>query len=139
MAKRARILLACVKEGYTRLFAVLSGHELTYVSTLSDADAALKADGFNMVMIGVHFDESRMFDLLEHVRVDANYSRVPVICFRGAIIADTEIEFAMEGTEVACKAMGANAFFDLLAFTDDALGNAAVLTIINSLLVGGCR
>ena len=75
-AKKSHILLACVQDGYTRLFAILTGHELTFVTTLADAQTALRADRFNMIMIGVNFDESRMFDLLQYVRADSKYTRV---------------------------------------------------------------
>src|SRR5437899_9265582 len=70
-AKKSRILVACVQEAYTRLFAIFTGHELTFVTTLADAQTALRADHFNVIMIGVNFDESRMFDLLQHVRADS--------------------------------------------------------------------
>ena len=133
-AKKSRILLACVQDAYTRLFAILTGHELTFVTTLADAHTALKADRFNMIMIGVNFDESRMFDLLQHVRADSKYTRVPVVCFRGVVTPDAEFRFALEEVEVACDAMGANTFFDLMAFPDSSLGNAAVRNIIAALL-----
>ena len=133
-AKKSHILLACVQNGYTRLFAILTGHELTFVTTLADAHTALKAERFNMIMIGVNFDESRMFDLLQHVRADSKYSRVPVVCFRGIITPATEVKFALEEVELACNAMGANTFFDLMAFPDNNLGNAAVRNIITTLL-----
>jgi hypothetical protein len=131
---KARILLACVRQAYTRLFTILSAHELTYASTLSDAQAALKIDRFNLIMIGTRFDGSRMFDLLRYVKADDKYSRVPVICFRGMKFGDTEEKFIVRTVEMACKEMGANSFFDLLAFADDSLGNAGVRSIINRLL-----
>ncbi|MBI4522428.1 MAG: hypothetical protein HY695_01305 [Deltaproteobacteria bacterium] len=132
--KKPRILLACAPEPYTRLFAILSGRELTFVSTLTDAHAALKADHFDMIMIGVHFDESRMFDLLRYVRADAKYDRVPVVCFRGITVPNAKGKVVLEAVEVACKAMGANAFFDLMGFADDTVGNAAVRKIIDGFL-----
>jgi hypothetical protein len=134
---KARILAACARQAYTRLFAILSDCELALVSTLADADAALKAGGFNLVMIGLHFDESRMFELLHDVRADAKYERVPVVCFRGIIASDGDVDFTLEAVQAACKAMGANAFFDLMAFTDDALGNAAIRKLVDRFLVSG--
>ena len=128
--RKARILVGCARRVYTRLFAILSGHDLAFVSTLSDARAALKAGDFHLIMIGLSFDESRMFDLLQYIRADAKYDRVPVVCFRGII----EGNFASEGIKAACQAMGANAFFDLLAYSDDAVGNAALRKIIDELL-----
>jgi hypothetical protein len=132
--KTARILLACVQQAQRRLFAILPEHELRFVSTLADAKAALKADGFDLIMIGTHFDESRVFDLLRHLKSDRRYSTVPVICFRGIKFAGTQDKSLLHIIEVACKAMGAAYFFDLVAFGDDALGNAGVRSVINRVL-----
>ena len=136
VAKKPRILLACVRQAYPRLFAILSGHELEFVSTLTDARAALKGDSFDMIMIGVHFDESRMFELLQQVRADGRYARVPVVCFRGIPAASAEDSLAPEPIEAACKAMGASAFLDMTAFSDDAIGNAAIRSTLGRVLEG---
>jgi CheY-like chemotaxis protein len=133
-AKKPRILLACVRQAYTRLFAILSGHELEFVTTLIEAQAALKGNPFDLVMIGLHFDESRMFDLLEQVRADARYARVPVVCFHGILSANPQDDLKLEPIEVACKALGANVFFDLLAYPDDTAGNAAIRSIVNRVI-----
>jgi hypothetical protein len=131
---KTRVLVASVQQAHSRLIAILAGHELTFVSTFTDADAALKADGFNLIMIGTHFDESRFFDLLRSVKADAKYSRVPVICFRGIKFAETYDKSLLQIVELACKEMGAAHFFDLVAFADDAEGNAAVGSVINRVL-----
>jgi len=132
-AKTSRILLACVPEAYRRLFAILSGYDLSFVKTLSDAQSALKADGFSLIMIGFYFDGSRMFELLRDVRSNRKYAEVPVVCFRGTRAADSELTFPKE-VEIACKALGANVFLDLVAFSDDGSGNAAVRNRIKALL-----
>ncbi|HZL89820.1 MAG TPA: hypothetical protein VFB96_15750 [Pirellulaceae bacterium] len=131
--RKTRILVACVRRAYTRLFAILSGYELTYVTSLADARVALQADDFDLILIGRYFDESRMFDLLQDVRADARFQFVPVACFRG-IAADAQGKAGLEGVESACKNMGANAYFDLPAYPDDALGNAAVRQVVDGLL-----
>ena len=46
----------------------------------------------------------------------------------------TSLVQGLEEVEVACDAMGANRFFDLMAFPDNSLGNAAVRNIIAALL-----
>jgi hypothetical protein len=131
--KKARILIACVPQAYTRLFAILAGHELCYVSRLSDAQAALRADRFNMIMVGVHFDESKMFDLVREVRADEKYGRVPIVCFRGVGLEDAKSKVIEANCEAACQAMGAS-FFDLTAFADDTIGNDAVRQLIYGVL-----
>jgi hypothetical protein len=137
MARKARILVACVQRAYTRLFAIFSGLELVFVTTSSEARAALKTGPFDLVMIGVYFDESRMFDFLEHLRSDAQYDSVPVVCFRGIEAADP-VKMGLDGIATACAARGANAYFDLLAFPDHAAGNASIRRLIDEFL-GGVR
>ena len=132
--EKARILVACVRGAYPRLFAILSGNELAFVSTSSAAHAALRDDGFKLILIGLSFDESRMFELLQHVRADAKYNGAAVVCFRGVVAADNQDQLGLDGVEAACMATGASAFFDLLAFTDDAAGNAAIRKIIDQFL-----
>jgi len=132
--KKARILVACVPQAYTRLFAILSGHELSFASTMSDARASLKGDGFDMIMVGVHFDESKMFDLLRYVRADQRYDQAPVVCFRGIDLENAKSKLVEANCEAACKAMDAS-FFDLTAFSDDKAGNDAVRKLIHDLLV----
>lgn len=76
-----------------------------------------------------------MLDLLQLVRSDAKHARVPVICFRGILLQPySQRKGALDEVELACTAMGANEFFDLAPFSDDASGNAAVRRIIDELL-----
>jgi hypothetical protein len=128
--KKARILLASVEAAHIRLAAILAGHELTFVTTLTDAQAALDTHNFDLVMIGTQFDESKVFDLLRCVRANGKYSGVPVICFRGVKFAAAEGKFMLRTIEMACREMGASCFFDLPAFVNDKLGNAKVRSII---------
>jgi hypothetical protein len=88
----------------------------------------------SLIMVGTHFDGSRVFDRLRSVKTDAKYSRVPVICFRGIKFADTYDKSLLRIVEPACKEMGATHFFDLVAFPDDARGNADVQGIIDHVL-----
>jgi hypothetical protein len=131
---KARILIACVPQAYTRLFAILAGHELSFVSTLADAQAALQGDRFDMIMVGVHFDESKMFDLLQYVRADRKQGQARLVCFRGIGLPSATGLILEANCQAACEAMDA-AFFDLTAFADDTLGNDAVRQLIRGLLV----
>ena len=131
--KKARILVASLPRAYLRLFAILPGHELSFVRTLSEAQVALERDHFNMVMIGVHFDESRMFELLRYVRADKRYASVPVVCFRGGASEDAKSMDVEAKCEAACKAMD-TAYFDLTSFADDSQGNAAVRKLVYDML-----
>ncbi len=131
---KPRILLACAERTYRRLVSVLPDHELTYARNFPDAEAALKANDFNLIMIGSRFDESRMFDLLRYLKADPNYSEIPVICFRGIRFAPYEDESLLRIVEMACKEVGASFFLDLAAFPDDEAGNDTLRRIIDRLL-----
>ncbi len=134
LPKNARILLACAEPAYRRLTLILVDHELTYARNFTQAEAALKTRGFDLIMIGSRFDESRMFDLLCHLKADPKYSQIPVICFRGIRFAAREDESLLRIVEIACKEMGANCFLNLAGFSDDKAGNDAVRNIIDRLL-----
>jgi DNA-binding NtrC family response regulator len=107
----AKILVADVTEMDERIRQCLPGHELKFVRTLSEALRMLRRDGFSMVVIGLHFDESRMFELLSHVRSLPQYKDVPVVCVQGLDIILPE--GAMRTVDMAVKALGGTAFVDL--------------------------
>jgi len=94
-----------------RLSALLSGHELTFVSTLDEAKRTLSGRNFDLIVIGVHFDESRMFDLLRHVRGQERHRATPVVCVLTAEFARHAV--AAEGLEIAVKALAGTAYVDL--------------------------
>jgi hypothetical protein len=129
--KKTRILVASAHNAYKRLFVILPGYDLRFVETLADAQSALKAGDFSLIMIGIYFEQSKMFELLKYVRSDIRYAEVPVACFRGILLPGA---FDLKPFELRCKALGANAFLDLTAFSDDAFGNAALRNRIISLL-----
>jgi CheY-like chemotaxis protein len=94
-----------------RLSALLSGHELSFVNTLDEAKRVLTGRNFDLIVISVHFDESRMFDLLRHVRWQERHRATPVVCLLTADFARHAI--AAEGLEIAVKALGGTAYVDL--------------------------
>ena len=99
-----------------RLSGLLAAHELAFVRTLDEAKAALAGRSFDLILIGVHFDESRMFDLLRYVRWQERHRATPVVCVLTADFARHAI--ATEGVEIAAKALGGTAFLDLMALND---------------------
>jgi CheY-like chemotaxis protein len=110
-----------------RLSALLSGHELTFVNTLDEATRTLTGRNFDLIVIGVHFDESRMFDLLRHVRWQERHRATPVVCVLTAEFARHAI--AAEGLEIAVKALGGTAYVDLKT-----RGDSEVRRIVDELL-----
>jgi len=94
-----------------RLSALLSGHDLSFVDTMDEAKRALTGRNFDLIVISVHFDESRMFDLLRHVRWQERHRATPVVCVLTTDFARHAI--AAEGLEIAVKALGGTAYVDL--------------------------
>ena len=103
----ARVLVADVAEMDERIRHCLPGHELLFVRTMREAMVTLRHDSFSLVVIGVHFDESRMFDLLRHVRWQERHRATPVVCV--LTVEFSRHAIAAEGLEIAVKALGGTA------------------------------
>lgn len=125
MAKR--ILVADRPESDGRLAAILAGHELVFVHKLADAIGALRGARFDLVLVGVHFDESRMFDLMRCLAEGTQ-----IVCVRSQHFVSPAI--TLEGLEIAAKALGCSLFLDLTWYADDATGNGAVRKLLDALL-----
>ena len=126
-----KILVADVPQMDGRYSAALAGWEVAFVRTLSEARQALAAERYDLVAIGVYFDDSQMFDLVRAIRSDATQGKVPIVCVRGrpgftAITSRT--------LEVTVKALAADEFIDLLHFGDDDAGNAALRATVERLI-----
>ena len=127
---RKRILVADIPDSDRRLTAVLSGHELVFVRTLASAQRLLEEQAFDLILVGVHFDDSRMFDLVRHVR-SAGPNQPPVACVRSHRFFSPAL--SIEGLEIAAKALACNLFLDLTKYPDDAGGNAEVRKALEAL------
>ena len=92
-------------------------------------------ENLRLVVVGVHFDESRMFTLLGDIRAHAKYRNVPVL----VVLSPGQFKFsaiAVEGIDRAVTALGAG-FLNLDDFPDDATGEASIRDIVDSLLARG--
>jgi CheY-like chemotaxis protein len=121
------ILVADQPESDHRLSAILQGHDLVFVRTLGEALRALRGRRFDLLLIGVHFDESRMFDLMRELTEGTQ-----VVCVRSQQFQSHAI--TLEGLQIAAKALGCSLFLDLTWYADDDTGNAAVRSLIDALL-----
>lgn len=89
---------------------VVGSHvRITFVNALPAARDVLRTNAnLAMVTCGVHFDDSRMYDLLDYVRRER-----PDVSFLSVRILDAELPRASrEGTELALRMAGAAAFID---------------------------
>ena len=108
---KARVLVAADAEIDERMRECLPGHELHFVRTMHQAVGELRRDGYQLLVIELTFDESRMFELLQYVRALPKYQDAPVICVYGdhQHLSDAVIR----NIDVAVKALGGRAFLDL--------------------------
>lgn len=92
------------------LISCFRGYRITYVYTFDVAVRCLRTNVFELVVIGLHFDESRMFALVQFVRSLPRYERTPVVCVRGmpSVLSAT----TRNGIRHAVLAAGGNAFVD---------------------------
>ena len=108
---KVRVLCAAIPELDDKLRDCLPGHEISFVRTMHQAVAALRRDGFRLLVIDLNFDESRMFELLQYVRALPKYHEVPVICTYADHVSLSDA--VIRNIEVAVKALGGMAFLDL--------------------------
>jgi PleD family two-component response regulator len=130
-AMNKKILVADVPELDARLAEVLAGQHLHFVRTVDEAMRALAQEDFDVLVISVHFDDSRMFDLLREVRTGARKD-MPIVCVREPGLGFTAI--SSHTLEVTCRALDANVFLDLATMNDDAKRDAALRAAIDGLL-----
>jgi PleD family two-component response regulator len=126
------VLVADLPELDGRLSAVLLGHRLSFVRTMYEAERRLAAEDFALVIIGLHFDDSRMFDLLRHVRSPGRHRHVPVLCLRTQ--SHRQAAISSESLKIACEALEGDAFIDFGAYPSDVEAEVALRQEVDRLL-----
>ena len=126
-----RILVADTSDSDRRLSAILAGQDVMFARTIGEAQRLLAQQQFDLVMIGVHFDDSRMFDLVRAIRADDFQNEVPIVCVRGTpgytVVSTSTLESAL-------KVLAADTFVDLLHFAQEHSGNAALRAAVQRYL-----
>jgi hypothetical protein len=125
-----RILLAVAKGAVARMLRVLEGHEVRVALTLSEAEQLLEECDFDMVIASVHFDESRMFNLIQAVRGHPRCAQVPVV---GVLARKSRVRrhVSLPTLEHAALVLGARRFINVAAVPEDGAGNAEVRRMID--------
>jgi DNA-binding response OmpR family regulator len=121
-----------VADGDRRLSQILAGHELVLAHALEEAQRAIERSQFDMIVVTVHFDDSRMFDLLRYLQARGRHGNRPLVCVRSQRFTSPAI--SIEGLEIATKALGCTLFLDLTWYADDANGRSAVRQLLEHLL-----
>src|SRR2546423_6141372 len=106
-----RILVAGTPLAVDTLRRVLGAEvELVVAHSLESAIEKLSVQP-DLIVCSVRFNESRMFDLLNHLHAMPGKAKIPVICCRAI---DKPLSAARDhAIRVAAEALGAIAFFDL--------------------------
>jgi hypothetical protein len=125
----ANILIAATPEDKVGIVRILSDrHKVIPVSSIYEALAKLETEQFDLIMVGVHFDDSRMFELLPRIHNAKSNSDKPIICF---CIRDTPLTRTMhESINIASKALGAWMYLDHHKFNVTQNPDAELLRII---------
>jgi hypothetical protein len=126
-----RVVAAVNPEIRPRIRAVLPGCELRFVHTGAELARALDEARCDMLILGLHFDESSAAAAVE--RVMSREETFPVVCVRGQAFTLLG-EKSLEASRLALRALGAHNFIDLLEYPNDALGNARVQAMLERLL-----
>ncbi len=105
-----RVLAALPPFAIPTFERVLAGSvDVLRVHSLYGAKALLQSDpDISLVVCGMHFDESRMFDLLRYAR--EAYPDMPFVCCR---ILEMQLpRISIEAAAISAVSLGAAAFFD---------------------------
>ena len=109
MPAPSRLLVAVTPMGFAHARRALQRrYELQSAFSLEQALSALSAGGIDGIVCSIHFDESRMFDLLRITR--ARHSDLPFICCR--LLHSPLSRQALEGMMTTAKALGCRGFVD---------------------------
>src|SRR5215471_8792858 len=80
---RGRILIADIPEAFERLKKALAAYyQLDYAENYDQAVSLLKANHYDLLICGEHFDDSKMFELLGAARFELNLHHLAMVCFR---------------------------------------------------------
>jgi hypothetical protein len=113
MERSQKVLAAFPSKAIPTLERILGGHVgLLPVHSLPHTQALLQsnADNISLVVCGVHFDESRMFDLLRYVR--ESFPHMPVACCR-VLEMKWLSRISIQPIALSAASLGAAMFFDL--------------------------
>jgi len=119
-APRLRTLIADVAPEDARLRSILAGDDLQFVRTTHEMEGALKGEPFDLSVVCVQFDESRMFETLDYIRRRSG-SRLPVACIRGD--SASKHSLSLERYRQTIGALGADALIDFTAVPNGSAGN----------------
>ena len=111
MIRKHRVLAAMRPEGVIAAQRALGEHaEILPVHSVEAAIKRLRVEsGIDVILCGIYFGQTRMFDLLRATRRD--FPAIPFVCCR---IGETDIPgVTLEAIGIAARSMGAASFINL--------------------------
>jgi hypothetical protein len=112
MPDAPRIVVADTPDSVQAFRAALTTPLPLVCATTFDAAREALAPAPALVVCGCHFDEGRMYDLLRHMKASPGLQGVPFMAVR---CLEGELDGALyESVKIAVRALGGNAFVDLL-------------------------
>lgn len=130
----AKILIADVPVGIERLRRIFTQtpHELVVAKTTKQAaDLALSGD-IDLIICGVHFNDSTMFDCLRLFKGDEKLREIPFIVFQG--MDGSLSDGIMESMEMSTTALGACAYVNTSKVGHAAASDGEILRLIENCL-----
>lgn len=133
----ARILVAD-EEAKSVLNAILGDtHQLKNVANIVTAAEALTKEDFDLIAIDIHFDDSRMFDLLHLVKTIPRNADTPIVCIHSK---GTELTSVFKESLVfSTRALGAWMLVDVHEFGHTEQEKARFHRVIERCLAGERR
>jgi hypothetical protein len=122
------VLIAAIPAAAERLCRLLPDQRTVCPASLAEARAALARERFALAIMGVHFDESRMFDLMSHARASALNRSVPIICVLG--VRRKMSRLTVHLLQETINGMAGCQFLNLTEIADDDTGNARVRGVL---------
>ncbi len=115
-----RILIAASEQGSDRLKRILAGkHRVTCIETLGQVPSILENEKFDLIIAGMHFDDSRTFQFLKMLKSHVKFARKPLICM---LLQKTQLsDKLMSNMESVVGIMGAKRYLDATEMSDDDL------------------
>jgi hypothetical protein len=126
------IFVATVPTAAERLRRILAGHRVVAVMTLAEARQTLSREKFALAILGVYFEESRMFELLSFAKGSVMNRDTPVVCVLG--MRGTLSDATIRSLEQAVNSIRGSVFLNLIAIPDDGPGNKLVRRYLERVL-----
>lgn len=129
-ASMINILLAEDLDGLRRLSPLLAGLKVSFVQTMTYAKSKLDEGNFDLIVTGVHFDDSSAVDFLKAVREHDRHKETPFVFIRTR--SSSVAKMIQENIAILHKVYE---FHDLIETEnlgeDDALIREAIMSCLN--------